>query len=229
MFIIGTALYAALTIIFIPILLVLIYMLITNNRYVEVMNIYNTETSTIIGWIGALGMVYLFLTGFCIGDLPVVWTNFIFILALIGSCFLSCVICKIIKFYNRDRIKYANILLADKQICDKLEIGQRQLDELKKIMHTTSTNSATREVNQMQIQELKNMLIKLVDIHQELQKQKILMNASISTNEMKNVVLSDTNSVNQKIDKEIDKIECTKIINDNYSSVKNLMKKYGIS
>lgn len=229
MFIIGTAIYAALTIIFIPILLVLIYMLVTNSRYSEVMNIYNTAPSTIIGWIGVISIAYLFLTGFCIGELPVIWTNIVFLICLAGSVFISGIICKVVKFYNKDRIKYGNILLADKQICDKLEIGRNQLEELKILMETTSVTPEIKKINQARVAELKEMLSKLVNIHQELQTQKILLNTAISTKEMKNVVLSDSKSINDRIDNEIDKIESHKIISDRYSSVKSLMKKYNVN
>jgi len=49
------------------------------------------------------------------------------------------------------------------------------------------------------------------------------------TKEMKNVVLSDSKSINDRIDNEIDKIESHKIISDRYSSVKSLMKKYNVN
>ena len=131
MLIIGTILYAALTIIFVPILLVLIYISIINSRYSDVFNVYNIETSTVIGLASFIIIIYMFLTGFCIGDLPVIWTSTIFIFCFIGSIFLSLLICKILKFFNRDRIKYANVLLADKQICEKINIGTQQMTDFK--------------------------------------------------------------------------------------------------
>lgn len=228
MFIIGTALYAALTIIFVPILLVFSYMLIVNNRYKDIINVFNVETSTILGGIGIAIALYVFLTGFCIGDLPVIWTSTVFIACFVGSLILSITICKIVKFYNRDRIKYANILLADKQICDKLAVGSQQLNSLKTIMNQTSYSVETKEYNKQQIKELQDVLNKLVEIHQELQQQKILMNASLSTSEMKHVVLSDNSSVNKALNKEKDKISSRKLITDNYSSVRNLMNKYNV-
>ena len=54
------------------------------------------------------------------------------------------------------------------------------------------------------------------------------MNASLSTSEMKHVVLSDNSSVNKALNKEKDKISSRKLITDNYSSVRNLMNKYNI-
>lgn len=228
MFIIGTALYAALTIIFVPILLVFSYMLVVNNRYKDIINVFNVETSTILGGIGITTALYLFLTGFCIGDLPVIWTSTVFVACFIGSVILSITICKIVKFYNKDRIKYANILLADKQICEKLKEGTSQLNVLKEIMNQTSYSLETKEYNKQQVRELQDVLNKLVDIHQELQHQKILMNASLSTSEMKNVVLSDNKTVNRTLEREKDKISSRKLITDDYRSVRNLMNKYHI-
>lgn len=228
MLIFGTILYAALTIIFVPILMVLIYISIINNRYDDVFNVYNIESSTIIGFISFMIIIYLFLTGFCIGDLPIIWRSTIFIMCFIGSIFLSFSICKILKFFNRDRIKYANILLADKQICDKINVGKKQLSDLKSIMNMNSYTQELRERNKEQLSDIQEMLNKLVIIHQELQQQKILMNTSMSSTEMKNVVLKDSKTVHKILDLETDKFESHRIISDNYRSVRKLMKKYNV-
>ena len=228
MFIVGTVLYTALTIIIIPILLVLIYIAIVNNRYKDIINVYHIETSSVLGWIGAIGAIYLFLTGFCIGDLPRVWKSSVFVLCFIGSIFISVIICKILNFINRDRIKYANVLLADNKICEKMETGSKQMLELKEIMNQTSYTPELKQINRNSIQELQNTLSKLMDIHQELQQQKILMNACISSSEMKNISLKNNKAVNKTLDREKDKFEANHLIDDDYRSVRNLMKKYNI-
>lgn len=228
MFLIGTALYTALTIIIIPILLVLIYIMVVNNRYKDIINVYNIETSSVIGWISLIAAIYLFLTGFCIGDIPHIWKSTIFLICFFASIFISIIICKILNFVNKERIKYANILLADKQICEKLETGTNQMAELKKIASKTSFTFEQKEVNKLRLKELQDTLNKLMDIHQELQQQKILMNACLSTSEMKNVTLKDNKTVNKTLDREKDKFEANRMINDDYRSVRNLMKKYNI-
>ena len=95
-------------------------------------------------------------------------------------------------------------------------------------MNQTSYSLETKEYNKQQVRELQDVLNKLVDIHQELQHQNILMNASLSTSEMKNVVLSDNKTVNRTLEREKDKISSRKLITDDYRSVRNLMNKYHI-
>ena len=51
-----------------------------NNRYKELINVYNMEISTSIGIISFTTIIYLFLTGFCIGDLPTIWSSTVFVL-----------------------------------------------------------------------------------------------------------------------------------------------------
>jgi mevalonate pyrophosphate decarboxylase len=141
--------------------------------------------------------------------------------------FIAFVICKILKFYNKDRIKYANVLRADEQIREKIETANKQLGELK----TTTNMSTSPEAKKMykeRIKEMEEMIRKLGEIHDELQAQKIIMNASLSTKELKNVSLKDNKSVNKAIDRERDKISAFHNINDSLGDVDDIMKKYKI-
>lgn len=229
MFVIGTLIYTALTILYIPLLLVFLYIIIVNNRYRDIMCVYNIETHSAVGWMATITTIYLFLFGFCLGELPKVWTNSLFLVCFIGSIFLSITICKILNFINRDRIKYANVMLADEQIMDKLDVATKQMNELKNIMNITSgTSPEMRAINKAQLDDMNKMLSKLVEIHQELQKQKVIMNAGLSTNEMKNVTLKDSRTVHKTLDYNKAKFEANNYICDDYRSVKKLMKKYNI-
>jgi hypothetical protein len=227
MFEIGLALYAALTIVAVPILLVLIYVVVVNNKYRDTIEVFNLSTSNALGWGGLVAVVYFFITGFCVGDVVSVWRNIFFIACLAFCVFIAFVICKILKFYNKDRIKYANVLRADEQIREKIETANKQLGELK----TTTNMSTSPEAKKMykeRIKEMEEMIRKLGEIHDELQAQKIIMNASLSTKELKNVSLKDNKSVNKAIDRERDKISAFHNINDSLGDVDDIMKKYKI-
>lgn len=228
MFIIGTALYAALSIIFIPIILVLIYILITNSRYGDIISVYGIETPNAVGALTIVMAIYLFMTGFCLGDIPGLLKNTVFIICLVGSAVLSLIIIRIMNFYNRERIKYANVIIADEKICDKITEVNKQLEDMKKTMGQTSLTAGLRDSNNVQITEINSMLKQLIVIHQELQQQKILLNTSLSTKELKNISLKDSKSVQESLNKQTDKFKAHRLLTDDLGNVRDIMRKYNI-
>lgn len=228
MFIIGTALYSALTIIFVPALIVLAYMMATNSKYNGVINVYGISGSGIGGliWTGIIS--YIFLSGLCAGELPVIWKSTLFLIELGCSIVIAVIICRILRFMNRDRIKYAEIILADEEIQEKIVTNSQYLEELQKTMNSSAYTPEAREINKERIASLRETINKLSQIHNELQEQKIIMNAAIGSVGVKNVLLSSNSAVNKKLDRELGRFNINRYIDSNKRDVHDIMSKYKI-
>jgi len=205
------------------------YMMVKNYKYRDVINIYGISNSG-VGGLFALAIIgYIFLMGICVGDLPTIWTSMVFLGCLGCSIVLSLFICKMLNFIHRDKIKYGNIVLADEEIQERILSCSKQLRELQDTMHSTAYFSGdTRKVAESRIEDMRQTVNKLTRIHQELQEQKIIMNAALGTKDIKNVVLSDGKLVNRSLDKEIDKFGFNRSMNSSFRGVEDIMKKYRI-
>lgn len=228
MFIICSIIYIVATIIAVPALIVFAYMAHMNKKYGDVITIFGRNSAGAGGTVGVIAIAYLFIAGFCIGDLAIIWTSFLFLICITIGIAAGIIICRFMKFSARDKIKYADVIKADEQICVRILSCSNQMQELKKTMAATSTTAELKEMNKQRISMLQSTLDKLTNIHQELQQQKIVLNACLSTGEMKNVKLGDNISVNKALDKELLKFSSYADINDSFRDVRSIMKKYKV-
>lgn len=226
MFILNTTLYTVLTIVFVPALIVLAYMMLSNAKYKEIINIYGISGSGISSLFTVILIGYIFLTGLCVRELSFVWTSTLFLGSLACSAFIAVVICRILRSLNRDRIQYGNIVAADEAIQDKIMECSAQLDELKKTLIISGISADARWDNNMRLEELRETLGKLTKMHQELQQQKIMMNASLGAREMKGVMLGDNKEIARKLDRNVSMFEMNRKVNSNFRGIEDIIKKY---
>lgn len=227
-FMLNIGLFAAASVIVFPAVIVLAYIYIINNRYVDVCRVYEVEDSSIAIFIGCLSAAYIFLCGYFRADIPFIIGNVTFLICMGLSLFLSIVIIQVLAFFYRDKIKYANILLADKKICSKVQVLSEQIGELLKTMNYTAKTPSQKKENDLQIKEMRSMVTKLIVLHQELQAQKVLMTTKLGTNEIKKgrVDYRDGKNIAKELDTELDKINAFQMIGHDYRDIKDLIKKY---
>ncbi len=228
MFLIGTFVYVIATIIAVPTFIVLAYMAYMNNKYGEVITVFEHNAAGASGTIGILAVIYMFIAGFCIGDLLILWTSFLFVCCVIAGGIIGFIICKYLKFTVRGKIQYANVILADEMICKKIISCSEQMKNLKETVAVTATTKELKESGRLKVNQLQELLDKLAEIHQELQQQKIVLNAGLTTGEMKNIRLGSKKDVDRALSKELMKFGCFESLDDNLSDVRGLMKKYDI-
>lgn len=226
MFIINTIFYTMMTIAFVPALIILAYILLTNSKYNGIINVFGISSSTVWWLLAVMFAIYCFFAGSSYENLPTIWSSTVFIACFVGSLFLAGTICGVMRIANAERIKYANTVLADEKICEKIRLCDKQIQELTGTMAHTGLSTEMAKLNQQRINEVKEMAAKLVKIHQELQEQKIILNAGLSTRETRNVVLKDKRTVNKMLDKEAGKFNMHRDLTSGYGSAADVIRKY---
>lgn len=226
MFIVNTIFYTMMTIGFMPALIILAYILLTNGRYNGIINVFGVSSSTVWWMLAVMFAVYCFFTGSSYDNLSTIWSSTVFIACFIGSFILAGIICGVMRVANAERIKYANIVLADEKICEKICQCDKQIEELSNTMSHTGLNTETAKLNQQRINEIREMAAKLVKIHQELQEQKIVLNAALSTREMRNIVIKDKRTVDSMLDRETGKFDAHRNLTSGFGIAADVIKKY---
>ena len=82
--------------------------------------VYKVDSGTSLAVILIMVSTYAFLTALCIGDLPSVWTNSLFLVCVSISVFISFLMCGILKKHAEDKIRYAETFLADEKVIRKI-------------------------------------------------------------------------------------------------------------
>lgn len=228
MFIISTALFAGFTVLLIPVALVLVYIIANNYKYGQVASVFGIESSTAVAILSLMAVAYMFLCGFCVGEIPVLISSSIFVFCLVGSVFLSVVIFGILKLYNKDRIRYGNVLLADQAVCDRIETAEKQIASLRKTMDMTSVDSASRQINKERLDDLTSRVSHMVKIHQYLQEQAIELNACLSEKDTRDVDFKNSKEVRAALHRQTDRFEALRNLDDDLGPVRDIMRKYRI-
>lgn len=228
MFIISSAIYAVLTIIFISLMIVYIYMCHVNNKYKSSCMVYKVDSGTSLAVVIIMVSTYAFLTAFCVGDLPSVWTNSLFLLCVGVAIFISVLMCGILKKHAEDKIRYAETFLADEKVIRKINECNAGIDKMQKEANQYHSGSDEYAVITESIASLKTMVKELNMIHVELQRQKIMLNAELGAESMNNVILRDEQSIRDNINKQREKIKAMKRLEDPMSDLRALMAKYNI-
>lgn len=217
--------YSGVTILYICLIVITAYAMILKQKHKN-FKIFGIS-SEVLFYIALLAtLIYCFLTATAIEYLKFIWTNFVFIVCVIGAVLFALFICSGFKNILSNKLKLAKIDESIETLQKKIESIDERVLSLFELRNNPTTPSAAKERANKAIDELREIKDKYNETISELMIQKTLVEAEMDSDCVEAIKLTSSKTVKNKLNFNLDKFDSSKELDDSLGDVRSLMKNY---